>query len=45
MDKRYHSVIISGGCLGASTAISIAQMEDFWNIASGSKNTLTVKNI
>ena len=25
MDKSYHSVIIGWGCLGASTAISIAQ--------------------
>ena len=25
MFKKYHSVIIGGGCLGTSTAISIAQ--------------------
>ena len=38
MDKRYHSVIISGGCLGASTAISIAQ-----NLNSSGKDVCIIE--
>ena len=38
MDKSYHSVIIGGGCLGASTAISIAQ-----NLNSSGKDVCIIE--